>query len=1200
MDSTHNSSSYVRTNTRNLSRQKEPELKEPEEGMLLNLKISYLKHDDILNGPNSSIPNFFRVTVERKELSGLTEDTIVKSLYDPALGIPPMVGGLSIGECSTCQSRTCTGGHFGVILFTNQSKQNFKGSETQAIQKPAKRHNKIFNPNDAPFKEAVRIASCMCNTCGTLILSEKYLESKNVLNTPEINRLALVEVLTAKTQVRDRQCKCKTRDYEKKASRNDGQILYKESPSTTSKSISAMDWYDTVEKLAISGDLKYLGYKKLTDLDKCTLVGVPVPGIEMRLPKMIDGNQSPHEYSQQLSVIVDCANKWKQEIRRNKIFNKLKDFSLNYIGEKALTKALNTVNTLNNEKASEQGKGSQRKGKGKSPTLDEQISLAILQVAFLRKLSAELGSEWVEGEVEFQTAGKENTYMKELYKAVKLYSDTVGSKFLSKEGIMRGEVNAKRSDFSARAVITPSSYRLDVVEVPEKLAHKCGIQDDVTEANLAKYRIMLGQRRINHIVSYRNGKPFPINVTLTSISLGRCQIQIGDRITRWLMDGDVALVGRQPSLHPGNMYAFYVKIVDRSTIGLPFPVTVPFAGDFDGDTVSISFPQSPEARAEAIDLAHSRKNIIGVRSGAPIMGIIYNALKSINVMTTIEAPIEKSIFFDALTLIEMNPASIPNAMSTGAVPDIERFQARCLAHGIHPFSGKALFSYLLPENFNYPANGKPSSRGVLIINGILVRGSIQKQEISANVQGTIVHYIQVHYGWEAAASFIERGSILGEYFSGVFPAAMSALDCLGENCIESEQMIRDELQGIKSKLKELGPEPTDAYDLDRYNSKLSDVLQRTNLVNQNLYKNFAKSEGKKEWREKYLKVKGLYEKLLTSIREESFKGDKEKRDLLLSLVKNNGSQGDSFDQIVEKVVSDEALSDRDFSVVMFRLKRNRDVNITLAEYDTLKHALKNPDSTDKSIVLKIMEKINPSTRRLQGVVDSLYNGEEVNSDDILKLMSTLALSYDVLLKMNDEAVYNQFYLGIESGTKGSAQEFGEMIGIIGQLSTTDTLFTKDTSHGTRCSTAFRVDDEDPTSRGFISSNYVTGLTANEKFKASIPQRMAAGYAVGATRDSGVIEQELANSIGKYRTEINAMTSETSHVLQLLAGEDGLGVYKSIEVNGVQLPFDPRTLVSFVNNQLGWTKLADGNWYHRHSVFTEVNGKRQEKVYYVKQ
>ena len=58
----------------------------------------------------------------------------------------------------------------------------------------------------------------------------------------------------------------------------------------------------------------------------------------------------------------------------------------------------------------------------------------------------------------------------------------------------------------------------------------------------------------------------------------------------------------------------------------------------------------------------------------------------------------------------------------------------------------------------------------------------------------------------------------------------------------------------------------------------------------------------------------------------------------------------------------------------------------------------------------------------------------------------LTIIYNKLKNIND-GVLNQFYLGIESKTKGSVAQYGEIVGAIGQLTGEEGRLAKDTSCG---------------------------------------------------------------------------------------------------------------------------------------------------------
>ena len=108
-------------------------------------------------------------------------------------------------------------------------------------------------------------------------------------------------------------------------------------------------------------------------------------------------------------------------------------------------------------------------------------------------------------------------------------------------------------------------------------------------------------------------------------------LKCGDTVERHLIDGDVILFNRQPSLHKLSIQAFYVSVAFIETspacdvmtpLLLSFQAKVkphrtfrfnecccnPFNADFDGDEMNLHLPQTEEAKAEAIVLMGVRRS----------------------------------------------------------------------------------------------------------------------------------------------------------------------------------------------------------------------------------------------------------------------------------------------------------------------------------------------------------------------------------------------------------------------------------------------------------------------------------------------------------------------------------------------------------------------------------------------------------------
>ena len=77
------------------------------------------------------------------------------------------------------------------------------------------------------------------------------------------------------------------------------------------------------------------------------------------------------------------------------------------------------------------------------------------------------------------------------------------------------------------------------------------------------------------------------------------ELQPGYVVERHLMDGDIGIFNRQPSLHRMSMMCHRVRVLPFKTLRLNPAVCFPYNADFDGDEMNLHIPQTEEARAEA-------------------------------------------------------------------------------------------------------------------------------------------------------------------------------------------------------------------------------------------------------------------------------------------------------------------------------------------------------------------------------------------------------------------------------------------------------------------------------------------------------------------------------------------------------------------------------------------------------------------------
>lgn len=155
-----------------------------------------------------------------------------------------------------------------------------------------------------------------------------------------------------------------------------------------------------------------------------------------------------------------------------------------------------------------------------------------------------------------------------------------------KHGRVRGNLMGKRVDFSARSVITPdANLSIRQIGVPMKIAMNLTQPVVVNERN----RAFLNQLVVNgpdvfpgaKILEKRNGD----NISLRHVDRESLILEDGDIVHRHMMDGDMVLFNRQPTLHRMSMMGHEVKVMrEGNTFRMNVADTAPYNADFDSSS----------------------------------------------------------------------------------------------------------------------------------------------------------------------------------------------------------------------------------------------------------------------------------------------------------------------------------------------------------------------------------------------------------------------------------------------------------------------------------------------------------------------------------------------------------------------------------------------------------------------------------------
>ena len=304
---------------------------------------------------------------------------------------------------------------------------------------------------------------------------------------------------------------------------------------------------------------------------------------------------------------------------------------------------------------------------------------------------------------------------------------TLTERIKSKEGRFRHNLAGKRVNYAARTVISPDpKLEINEVGVPLSVAMELTIPERVTEWNIKRLKKFVehgpGKYPGSNYVVRPDGKKKKITEETHEQLLE--ELQPGYAVERHLMNGDIVVFNRQPSLHRMSIMSHHIKVLPGKSFRLNPTVCNPYAADFDGDEMNLHVPQTEEARAEAEILMEVQTQIITPKNGLNIIGCSTDAITGNFLLT-------KHIEFDKEDAIQL--------LHTIGVYNQERFEKFK-----KKVSGKEIFSALLPDTFNFIGQTK-TKKPVIIKNGTLEEGFIDKATIGEE-KGELIRAVYAQYG----------------------------------------------------------------------------------------------------------------------------------------------------------------------------------------------------------------------------------------------------------------------------------------------------------------------------------------------------------------------------------------------------------------------------------------------------------------------
>ncbi len=319
---------------------------------------------------------------------------------------------------------------------------------------------------------------------------------------------------------------------------------------------------------------------------------------------------------------------------------------------------------------------------------------------------------------------------------------TLSQRLKGKEGRFRGSLSGKRVNFSSRTVISPDpTLSLNEVGVPERVATEMTQTMNVNERNISHARRYVANGPEDHPGANYVRRPDGRRLKVTEKNCEELaeKVEAGWEVNRHLIDGDIVIFNRQPSLHRMSIMAHEVVVMPYKTFRLNTSVCPPYNADFDGDEMNMHALQNEEARAEARSLMRVQEQMLSPRFGENIIGAIQDHVTGTYLLTNTNPTFNETQSLDLLRQTSIAELPAPDEVGDD---------------GREYWTGRTLFSELLPEGLNLEFTSSAGDT-VRIDDGQLLSGTVDEDAVGA-FGGEVVDTIAKQYSKTRARQFINE------------------------------------------------------------------------------------------------------------------------------------------------------------------------------------------------------------------------------------------------------------------------------------------------------------------------------------------------------------------------------------------------------------------------------------------------------------
>jgi DNA-directed RNA polymerase II subunit RPB1 len=318
---------------------------------------------------------------------------------------------------------------------------------------------------------------------------------------------------------------------------------------------------------------------------------------------------------------------------------------------------------------------------------------------------------------------------------------SLSERLKGKEGRVRGNLMGKRVDMSGRTVITSDPFiALNEVGVPINIAMNLTYPEIVNKDNINYLSQLVKNGRnkypgANFVIQSIIDKAG--NETKQIVHLKYCtkplKLKLGDTVERHLVDGDIVLFNRQPSLHKMSMMGHKIHVLKDPqylTFRVNVSVTGPYNADFDGDEMNIHVPQSIQTVTELLLITNAALRLINPANSRVGISPKQDSLMGSYLLTILNK------LFDSKDVM-----NILMATSVGLSSEIVKGKK---------YSGRFMYSQIIPNKINIVKTKDNGEIVMRILNGRITDGLLGTSEIM-----NIIHNTWFQYGSKETTHFID-------------------------------------------------------------------------------------------------------------------------------------------------------------------------------------------------------------------------------------------------------------------------------------------------------------------------------------------------------------------------------------------------------------------------------------------------------------